>query len=1018
QKQAELALRNSEHRYSTLAESSPVGIFRFNASGQCIYVNSRWCEMTGRSASDAYGDGWQNALHPDDFEVAAWHKALEQPSALRSQGRHVLPDGMIRWIDSQMVPEYDATGKFMGYIGTVSDITERKQAEEALRLSEARLRALVDSLPCGVWARDAEDRLILQNPVDVAYYGDKMGTSVEDLGLTPDLIAHYEEVKRRCQAGEVVSIETTEEINGEEKTFHRLVTVLRESNGRIGTLGIAIDVTEQRRTAKALQTSEDRLRRLIDALPLGIWLRDAGDRLVLQNQEDIDRYGNIIGTRLDENELPPERLDRYEQVKEQCLAGNVVRYETTETIHGEEHTFLRINATLPDFEGGAGIFGAVIDITERKRTEQALAISEERLKRLIDALPIGIWMYDANDYLILQNQEDIARYGQLLGTHLDDIGFSEEQMRLHANVREQCLAGDLVHQYEAVEVINGQERTLLRISAALPDFEGGIGMFGASIDISEQKHIENDLRQSEERFRAIFENAGIGMALLEAPEWNLTMTNPAFQRLIGYSAEELATLEYTDFTHPEDLAIEAPLVQECVEGDRTSYALEKRYIHKDGETVWVHLTASIVRDERRRAQQSIFTIEDITARKRSEESARRATNALLEVEARQRLILEAIPDLMHLFDADGTLLDSIRNVPGKNLLPNPSQAIGRNLLELIPQVLAERQIQGIQTALETGEIQIFEQQIEDDAFREAHEREGVSLIPDGYRGVRYEELRVVPTANNQVLILVRDISDRKHAELALAQSEYRQRTILRVIPELIGWFNRDGVFLEWYGAETIYDLVPGDINPVGKSYHEVVPPDIASRLTTAIQHALDTGIEQHYDQQLQFGDTVQHEEIIVVPTDEDEALMVVRDVSDRKALENYLRETRQTLQDILDHVDASIIRVHVFDSGDLSTEFISAGCEVVFGYTPDELLGDRTLWMSRVPIDDVETIVIPSRQRVCEAGHDSITYRFRHKNGELRHIHSRAIAHRDDNQRCWVITAIETVLHPPIHPPT
>ncbi|MEO1520589.1 MAG: PAS domain-containing protein, partial [Cyanobacteria bacterium J06633_2] len=105
----------------------------------------------------------------------------------------------------------------------------------------------------------------------------------------------------------------------------------------------------------------------------------------------------------------------------------------------------------------------------------------------------------------------------------------------------------------------------------------------------------------------------------------------------------------------------------------------------------------------------------------------------------------------------------------------------------------------------------------------------------------------------------------------------------------------------------------------------------------------------------------------------------------------------------------SIFRRRLFDSGERITEFISAGCEAIFGYTTEELM-DHSLWMSRVDAHDLETVVKPSWQRVRDNGRDSITYRFRHKDGDIRRIATRAIAYRDDNQQCWIITAIETAI--------
>ncbi|TVQ17727.1 MAG: PAS domain S-box protein [Leptolyngbya sp. DLM2.Bin15] len=142
-KRAEQALAESEGRYKALAATVPVAIYRFDTQGQCIYVNDYWSQMTGRSADTALGDGWTRALHPDDrarlLEEAAHNLTFDQP--VQTEGRHLCPDGSINWFYSQMLPEIDAMGQVSGYVGTLTDITARKQAEQVLQQTATQLEA-------------------------------------------------------------------------------------------------------------------------------------------------------------------------------------------------------------------------------------------------------------------------------------------------------------------------------------------------------------------------------------------------------------------------------------------------------------------------------------------------------------------------------------------------------------------------------------------------------------------------------------------------------------------------------------------------------------------------------------------------------------------------------------------------------------------------------------------------------------------------------------------------------------
>jgi PAS domain S-box-containing protein len=258
-------------------------------------------------------------------------------------------------------------------VGFHLDISDRKRAEQALVTSETRLKTLVNALPFGVWVRDANDVLVLQNAVDIAHYGFVVGTKLEDLDISPEHIARYRELKERCQPGEVLSRETIEVVAGEERAFLRIETPLSDGvSGGVGMLGVAIDVTELKRAREALQLSEERLRALINALPFGIWVRDAKGRLILQNTEDIARFGDLIGTDLSDGNIPSEWAAIYAEMQERCQVEGIVQYERPEIINGEERTFIHIDAPLPEIDGGMGLFGVAIDITDRKRAEQQI----------------------------------------------------------------------------------------------------------------------------------------------------------------------------------------------------------------------------------------------------------------------------------------------------------------------------------------------------------------------------------------------------------------------------------------------------------------------------------------------------------------------------------------------------------------------------------------------------------------------------------------------------------------------
>jgi PAS domain S-box-containing protein len=145
-RKAERTRQEVEQRLHTLCSISPVGIMRFDVDGKCVYVNRRCCDITGRSTWELLGEGWSNSIDPNDRErvLQHWYEDNAADAPHRLEYRIVQPDGSIRWVYAQTIAEIDRHDKTIGYVGTITDITERKQQEEKLRSEERLLRKLLD----------------------------------------------------------------------------------------------------------------------------------------------------------------------------------------------------------------------------------------------------------------------------------------------------------------------------------------------------------------------------------------------------------------------------------------------------------------------------------------------------------------------------------------------------------------------------------------------------------------------------------------------------------------------------------------------------------------------------------------------------------------------------------------------------------------------------------------------------------------------------------------------------------
>jgi PAS domain S-box-containing protein len=192
--------------------------------------------------------------------------------------------------------------------------------------------------------------------------------------------------------------------------------------------------------------------------------------------------------------------------------------------------------------------------------------------------------------------------------------------------------------------------------------------------------LEQELRESEERFRLTFEQAAVGIAhVAENGRW--LRVNQKLCSIIGYTEDELRKLNFQDITHPEDLAIDLAQAEKVAAGELDEYSMEKRYIRKDGRTVWINLTVGVVRDSERRLKYFISVIEDVTERKRTEDALRESEDQLRSLAEYQTAVMNNMVEGLYSLDAQG-LVTSINPAAEAMLGWNRAELLGKKMHDL------------------------------------------------------------------------------------------------------------------------------------------------------------------------------------------------------------------------------------------------------------------------------------------------------------------------------------------------
>lgn len=314
--------------------------------------------------------------------------------------------------------------------------------------------------------------------------------------------------------------------------------------------------------------------------------------------------------------------------------------------------------------------------------------------------------------------------------------------------------------------------------------------------------------ESESRFRATFEQAAVGIAIVDL-EGHWIDVNQKLCSIVGYAAEELLPITFQEITHPDDLDADMSLVQQTLAGAIDNYSIEKRYIQKNGSYIWINLTVALMRDEAGRPLQFISVIEDIHARKQAEQALRRLrqelehrveertaelkqTNTMLshsieqqlrsqqsltESESQLRAVLENAQDAYVSIDQDGLIAHWNRQAE-VTFGWTRDEAIGRRLEEtIIPAAYREAHRRGVERYLAHGEAKVLNKRIELNAIR----RDG-SIFP--------VEVRISPLpaqTGHWFCAFLHDISERKHHEEALRATQQQLHTIANNLPIQIAY---------------------------------------------------------------------------------------------------------------------------------------------------------------------------------------------------------------------------------------
>ena len=661
-KQIEAKLAESENLYRTLAEASSQFVWLVNLEGSMEYANSQWRQYTGYQAEDIKYNDWNKVIHPDDLfnVISGWQEQLSTGSNYEFEYRALRSDGTYRWYLARSVPLLDAQGHIIKWVGTATDIHERKVTELALRESQNLLQRALEVTNTFLWERNlSNDEMTYVNAIV-----DPVFTSVMSFEQALEAV-HPEDLESvratfNCgiSTGTVFEVEhrvklVTPDTNIESAPYRWMMLrgqVKYDDNGKASRItGATLDIHERKiaelartEAEHALQQSLVILNAINNATGTLIFVKDLQGKFVAANEATLRALGKsedeVIGrTNFDILTNCNDAAMAVSNDRIVIQTGETHIFEETILFNSGSRTYIATKSPYRDETGNIiGIIGISTDITERKDMETALAESDKRFRFLAEAIPHLVWQADANGKPLYFNHQ----WQEYCGVTLDNIEQtienkwssiipSEDLEKTKQHWLECKAKGDI---YEAELRIkrskDGEYRWHLARAVPVHDDAGNVtGWIGTNTDVHDSKTYQAQLIESENRYRQLAENVP-QLVWVSDSDGSITYFN---QRWVNYTGLELnlyAGWDWRQIVHPDDLPQAMQKWTTAISTGTPMRDVQYRLRRHDGTFRYFLARAVPMYDAENNITKWLGTCTDIDDKVKAEEALRRSEQRL------------------------------------------------------------------------------------------------------------------------------------------------------------------------------------------------------------------------------------------------------------------------------------------------------------------------------------------------------------------------------------------------------
>ncbi len=655
-KYAENEIKRLSERISTATRASKVGIWDWDIKNNILEWDDQMYKLYGIMKEDlpkAY-EAWLQGIHPDDREYSDLiaQQAIRGEKAYNTEFRVVWPDKSIRWIKASGQVFFDENQAPVRMVGVNFDITERKQAEVELKISEERYRNIFESAVIGIYRTTPKGQILMANSTLIKLlkfdsFEDLATRNLENEGFETKKLRN--EFRTRIEKDGVVNIESTWMTkDGRPVIVNENAKAFYDTNGKViyyeGTIE---DITERKKMERDLRESEAKFRNAFQTNPDAITINqlETGKYQSVNNGfTQIFGYAGeeVIGrTSLEINMWydPENRKDFVAKLKKN---GSVENFEAKLCTKDKKIKDTLVSATTLDFEGIPCILSTTKDITELKNTEEALRYNEALLKEVGRIAQVGGWELDPVTG-VSSWTEEVARIHDLdpktkASVTLSLSNYSEDSRPVIQKAVHDAVTYAIPYDLELQIITHLGNLKWIR-TIGHPIIENGkvVKVRGSFQDITQRKLYEQALQESEEKFRVLMESIPLPVTLVNN-DGEIVFRNDRFLQVMGYTHDEVPTIKewwikaYPDETYRQ-WVIEtwSSAIEAAKKSNTDILAEEYRITCKDGLERTIIVSGIIIDDN------VLVTFIDITDRKKAEEEIR-LLNETLEQRVEERTI--------------------------------------------------------------------------------------------------------------------------------------------------------------------------------------------------------------------------------------------------------------------------------------------------------------------------------------------------------------------------------------------